>query len=384
LFAVVDALPGFAAIIRTSTYLPATVALLNHIFQYLRFIARRFVEDRCLTVAGSLTYTSLLALVPVFTVTITLTSQLPVMHNLTLQVKAFIVKNLVPDAAGKVVTVYMDQFAQNAAQLTLIGLLIILATAVALMFTIDTAFNDIWRTRRRRSWWKRLVAYTSVLLIGPGLIGLSLSMTSWVVAWTQRFDRVLPSLDNWLLTLIPFVLTSLALVLAYRIMPNRHVPIRHALAGGVFAAVLFELVKHLFVAYVTRVPTYSLVYGAFASAPIFLVWLFCCWMVVLIGAEVTATFSYFRHADSQIGPKVMSEAVRILDALAAAGVPIDFDGVRSRAPMPIDRAEDALDALADAGLVVRQEVPGPARFRLAVPRGEISEDRIRASLESHA
>jgi len=102
-------------------------------------------------------------------------------------------------------------------------------------------------------------------------------------------------LEDWLLKAIPFALTTLALVLAYRAVPNRYVPVRHAVIGGVFAALLFELVKHLFVAYIVRVPTYSLVYGAFASVPIFLLWLFCCWLVALFGAEVTATLSYFGH-----------------------------------------------------------------------------------------
>ena len=94
-------------------------------------------------------------------------------------------------------------------------------------------------------------------------------------------------------------IVALALIIAYRVVPNRYVPVRHALAGGLFAALLFELTKYLFVVYVAKVPTYRLVYGAFASVPIFLVWLYCCWMVVLIGAEVTATFSYFSHIDAQ-------------------------------------------------------------------------------------
>lgn len=348
--------------------------MLIKIIDYLRFIARRFVEDRCLTVAGSLTYTTLLALVPIFTVTVTLTAHVPEVRDFVDEAKTFMLKNLLPDVAGKVVTVYMEQFAQNAAQLTAIGLVIILATAVMTMFTIDGAFNDIWRTRRQRSVWQRLVVYSVLLIIGPLLIGASLSMTSYLVNWVDHFDHVMLWFVNVVLRFIPFLMTAIALVLAYRVVPNRHVPMRHALAGGVLAALLFEATKYFFVIYISKVPTYSLVYGAFASVPIFLLWLFCCWMVILIGAEITATFSYFGHAEAQRAndnTRVFA-AQKILSAIAAEEgnniVAMDFRALRRCAPMPIDQAEDLLDHLSEAGLIAVQRdgsaSRGVARYRL--------------------
>ena len=357
-----------------------------HTIDYARFVARRFVEDRCLMVAGSLTYTTLLALVPMFAVTITLTARVPLVRDFILQVKGFILKNFLPDVAGRMVGVYMEQFAQNAARLTVIGLVMILVTAIALMFTIDGAFNDIWRTRQRRSWWKRLAAYLSLLTFGPLLIGASLTLTSYVVHLTSRFDRVVPLLDDWLLKIIPFALTTLALVLAYRAVPNRYVPTRHAVIGGLFAAVLFELVKHMFVAYIVRVPTYSLVYGAFASVPIFLLWLFCCWMVVLIGAEVTATLSYFGYASAPQLTRVTSggaastrvrDAVQIVDSLAAAQVPLAFNALRLRVAMPIEIVEDILHDLVAAGIVARAQMN---RFVLSGGRDTIRDEDIRAAV----
>ena len=357
--------------------------LLKQTFDYARFVSRRFVEDRCLMVAGSLTYTTLLALVPVFAVTLALTARVPMVRDFILQVKSFILKNFLPDVAGRMVGVYMEQFAQNAARLTVIGLIIILATAIALLFTIDGAFNAIWRTRQRRSWWKRLVAYASLLVLGPLLIGASLSITSYLIHWTSQFDQVLPMLDNWLLRIIPFVLTTLALVVAYRTVPNRYVPMRHAVIGGVFAALLFELVKHLFVAYIVRVPTYSLVYGAFASMPIFLLWLFCCWMVVLIGAEVAATLSYFRHAPAKRAARAfvpsmrVQEARLIVDALAASPVPLVFNALRLQAPMPIDVAEDILHDLLEAKMVTQVAA---GRYQLAGSREDIRDEDIRGAV----
>jgi len=355
-------------------------------FEYVRFVVRRFVEDRCLMVAGSLTYTTLLALVPVFAVTIALTAKVPLVRDFIAALKSFILKNFLPDVAGRMVGDYMEQFAQNAARLTVIGLIIILATAIALMFTIDGAFNDIWRTRQRRSWWKRLVAYFSLLTLGPLLIGASLSVTSYVVHWSRTFDRTLPMLDDWLLKIISFGLTTLALVLAYRAVPNRYVPMRHAVVAGVSAALLFELVKHLFVAYILRVPTYSLVYGAFASVPIFLLWLFCCWMVVLIGAEVAATLSYFGRAPALRSMRAsrghapsmrLSEAKQIVDTLASSPIPLAFNALRMQTSMPIDIAEDTLHDLLGAKILVRDT---KGRFQLASTREGIREEDLRAAV----
>ena len=354
----------------------------RQLLAYGRFVARRFVEDRCLMVAGSLTYTSLLALVPLFTVTIVLTSHITIIRDLIFEVKAFALKNLVPDVGGKLVTVYMEQFSQNAAQLTVIGLLIIIGTAVALMFTIDTAFNDIWRAKRRRSWWKRLAGYLAVLAVGPLLMGASLTLTSYMVHWSRKLDSVLPFGDDWSLRLAPFVMTTLALAIAYRVMPARYVPMRHAIAGGLFSGLLFEIVKHFFVVYIMRVPTYSVVYGAFASVPIFLLWLFCCWMVVLLGAEIAATLSYFSQANAKTYyrdalAQSSADAFRLLDALAC-GVPGQgLAALRSRVPMPIDVAEDILHAMADAKLV---HIDRAGRFRLTVPREEIRDAQVRRAL----
>ena len=376
------------------------MTLFKQIILYLRFVVRRLVDDRCLTVAGSLTYTSLLALVPVFTVVLTLTSGVPATQQFIAQLKDFIFKSLVPDAAGRVVSVYLEQFANNAAQLTVIGLVMIAATALALMFTIDSAFNDIWRTRNRRSWWKRLAAYFLLLTIGPLLIGASLSMTSYMLHLAREFDSALPMIDDIVLRLAPFLLTTGAFILAYRVIPNRYVPSRHALAGGVFAALLFELTKHMFVTFVVSMPTYSLVYGAFASVPIFLAWLFCCWIVVLIGAEVTATFSYFRHPEAQFDDPLSRHraALAIIDALGAEkagtdkfrnasddagsvlGQSMDFSSLRIRVAMPIDQTEDILDCLVNAELLTQQTANGHSLYRLRVARDDISDDAIKLAL----
>ncbi len=323
--------------------------LIHALIAYAKYLANRVVADRCLTVAGSLTFTTLLALVPLFTVTITLTSKLPFTRDIILQLKSFVLKNFVPEMSSKMVGVYMDQFALNASRLTLIGLLIVLVTAIALIFTIENTFNDIWRANRRRTWGKRLRWAVLLLIVGPVLIALSLSVTTDLVRAAHTFERALPLLDDALWRMIPVVATALTLYMAYRWIPNRFVPMRHALIGAVLAALSFEMMKQVFVIYVVKVPTYSMVYGAFASFPIFLLWIFLCWLVVLLGAEVSATLSYVRHRDAQRQSLVLDDAkVRIFAALAAADAPRTFEELRAAAPMPIDHAEDALYALLDA------------------------------------
>ncbi|MFO0326254.1 MAG: YihY family inner membrane protein, partial [Burkholderiales bacterium] len=337
--------------------------LLRNSVAYAVFVAGRIVRDRCLTVAGSLTFTTLLALVPLFTVTVTLTSRLPYTREVIQLTKNFILKNFVPDMASRMVGTYVDQFAANATRLTTIGLLIVIASAIMLLLTIENAFNDIWRAARKRRWWHRLRWAITLLAAGPLLLGASLSATLYLVRLSRIFERSMPWLDDSLLRALPWLMTTLLLYLAYRWIPNRWVPPRHALIGAALAAVLFELMKSGFVLYIAKVPTYNVVYGAFASVPVFLLWLFLCWLVVLLGAEIAATLSYLRHPGAQRGnADLVIESERLRAALAAADSPRTLEQLRMAAPMPIDHAEDALHTMLEAGEV--EELRKPQRYRL--------------------
>jgi membrane protein len=341
------------------------LAFLRTVAVYLAFVARRFVEDRCLTVAGSLTFTTLLALVPLFTVTVTLTSKLSYTRGLILQLKNFVLQNFVPEMSSRMIGIYVDQFAANASRLTFIGLLVVLISAIALLFTIENAFNAIWRTRRQRLWSHRLRWAAALLFIGPLLIAASLSLTVYFVRLTRALDSTMPWLDDVLLRSLPIAATTILLYFAYRWIPNRFVPARHALLGAIAAALMFELMKALFVVYVVKVATFSVVYGAFSSLPIFLLWLFCCWMVVLIGAELAATLSYVRHREAHESPAALEvDMARVEDALLAAALPRTLEQIRMAAPMPIACAEDALEALVQQGRV--RAVEGrPRRYQVS-------------------
>ena len=260
----------------------------------LRLVLVRFKEDRCFQVAGELTFTTLLAFVPLFTIAFALFAAFPVFDDWSNAFKVFLLTTLVPEMGGKIITVYMQQFADNAAKLTVLGLVFLALTALALMVTIEGVFNAIWRVPRPRPIAQRLIIYWAALTLGPILIGASLSLTSWLVTQSMSLAADTKDLQTFLLKTVPILLNVAAFGLLYFLIPNRRVLLRDALAGGAAAALAFELMKRGFALYIQLVPTYALVYGAFATLPIFLLWIHLSWVVVLFGAVVVAVLPRWR------------------------------------------------------------------------------------------
>ncbi len=255
---------------------------------FLRYVLRRWTDDRCPQIAGSLAFTTLLALVPIFAIAVSLLSRAPFFEEVMVQIKIFLLLNLMPDIAGRIITVYMEEFSANAARLTVLGVAILFVTAVALMLTIDRSINAIWRARRGRPVWISVIAYVALLSVGPILIGASVSITTYLLSMPARWSGVPAPAHSFLLQAIPTAVSTVAFFLVYRLVPHRRVPWVHALAGGLLAAMMFEIAKEGLGFYVTHVPTYSVVYGAFAAVPFFLLWVYVSWLIVLLGAEVAA------------------------------------------------------------------------------------------------
>ena len=285
----------------------------------LRLVLMRFREDRCLQVAGELTFTTLLALVPLLTIAFALFAAFPVFEDWSNAFKVFLLTTLVPEMGGKIITVYMQQFADNAAKLTVIGLVFLALTALALMLTIERVFNVIWRVPRPRPIAQRLIIYWAALTLGPILIGASLSLTSWLVTQSVTMTRETKDLHTVLLKTVPILLNVAAFALLYFLIPNRRVAAKDALIGGAVAAVAFELMKRLFALYIQLVPTYALIYGAFATLPIFLLWIHLSWIVVLLGAVVVAVLPRWRlgmlEREEQPGAQLF-RALRLIEVLS--------------------------------------------------------------------
>ncbi|MCM2328141.1 MAG: YihY family inner membrane protein [Lysobacter sp.] len=333
-------------------------AILRDPAGFVAFVLRRWREDRCPQIAGSLTFTTLLALVPLFTVAVAVLSALPFFEDAMVQIKIFLLMNLVPEIAGKIITVYMIQFAGAAARLTTVSLVVLVAMALATLFTVDRSLNVIWRVDRHRPLWLSVAGYAALLVLGPILIGLSVWATSWLVAASLDRLDMSSQVEALVLRIVPVSVSATAFFLVYRIIPNRPVPARHALAGGIVAALVFEAMKSAFAAYIRAVPTYQLVYGAFAAVPIFLVWVYLSWLVVLFGAEFTAALAWWRgrrwRGEESPGQETRG-AFAIGRVLAqAGGGPVPLAALLESVDLPEDRLEEVLRLLEDAGVARRE------------------------------
>jgi len=284
----------------------------------LKLVVERFAEDRCIQVAGNLTFTTLLALVPLFTIAFALFAAFPVFEEWSNAFKIFLLTTLVPETGGKVITVYMQQFADNAAKLTVLGLAFLALTALMLMAEIEKVFNAIWRARRPRAALQRFVVYWAALTIGPLLLGASVSLTSWLITQSMGLAGDPGRTQAFALRVVPVLLNVAAFSALYLLIPNRRVGIQDAILGGMAAAFVFESMKHGFGLYVQLFPTYSLIYGTFATVPIFLLWIYLSWLVVLLGAVVVAVLPRWRlgarHAQVEPGG-VFKPALRLIEAM---------------------------------------------------------------------
>lgn len=311
---------------------------------------RRFREEGCLQIASSLTFTALLAIVPIITVALTLISAFPVFRELMLNIQQFLLLNMLPESAEAIAD-YTQQFADNAAKLTAVGLLFLFITAMIVLHTIDRSFNQIWRVPRPRTTVQRVFIYWALLTVGPILIGASLSLTSWLVSLSLGLVKDVPLAGNVLLKVVPILLTGFAFALIYITLPNRRVLVRDALSGGFLAALAFEGMKQGFAFYITHFPTYKLVYGAFASVPIFLLWIYLSWVVVLSGAVAAAVMPEWRERAAQVEPvpgAQFLDALQILRILWEAhrtGNIVTGLQLHAIVKLPIDRIEAILDAM---------------------------------------
>lgn len=254
----------------------------------LRTLRLRFREDRLGLTAGSLTFTTLISLVPLLTVMLALFSAFPMFASFQEALQKYFLQSLVPDSIARPVLGALTQFAGKANRLGTAGLAILVLTAVAMMLTIDRTLNAIWRVRTPRPIAQRVLVYWAAVTLGPLLLGVSLSLTSYAVSASRGFVGALPGGVSLLLNTIEFVLLAGGMAGLFHYVPNTHVRWRHAIAGGLFVSVGFEVAKKALGWYLAQVPTYAVVYGAFATVPIFLVWIYLGWVIVLLGAVIAA------------------------------------------------------------------------------------------------
>lgn len=266
-------------------------------------LRERMREDRLSMTAGSLTFTTMLALVPLLAVVLAVFTAFPMFGKLQLSLQQWLSDSLVPPTIARQVSGYLTQFASKASRLGWVGLGALAATALTLVLTIDRSLNVIWGVRERRPVLRSALVYSCVLLIGPLLLALSLAMTSYAVSASRGLVGALPAGLRGVFDLLDFAMTALGIAALYRFVPLSRVEWGHALTGGVLAAFGLEVAKAALGLYIALVPTYSLIYGAFASLPILLLWIYIVWLVVLVGAEVVAHLPHWLGAGAFTRPR---------------------------------------------------------------------------------
>jgi membrane protein len=331
---------------------------------FVVLVYRRFKEERCFQLCGSLTFTTMLAIVPLITIMATVMTAFPVFDNVVETLRTYVATNLVPAGSSRLVTVYMQQFAENAARLTALGIVLLAVTAIMLMLTIDRAFNTIWRVKRPRSLIQRVLIYWSVLTIGPMLIGGSLSLTSWLVSQSLGLGKQAPDMLVVVLKLGPLVLTSVAFGFLYRTVPNRQVTVLDAAVGGIIASFAFEGMKIGFGHFIAHFANYKLVYGTFASLPILLLWIYLSWVVIVFAAVITAVLPYWRSGGVLLkqapGSQFVSamEILRMLHRAYLDGYVLNLHQLRMALKLSWEEAETILDKLVVAGWVAKLQGNG--------------------------
>jgi membrane protein len=309
---------------RYAPWLPARLAAiapgLDRAREVLNFAARRSREVRLAQVAGSLTFTTTLSLVPLLAVVLSLLTALPIFTELRVAFEKNVLRGLLPDAYASVMLRYLNEFVAKAGRLTALGLAFLSVTALAMVFTVDRVLNDIWRVRAGRPLLQRLLIYWALLTLGPVVIAASLSASSYLLSASHGWIGRAPGLFGELLDYAPVLISGLAFAALYVIVPARRVLWRDALVGGFAAALFGQLMKSAFGWYL-QTGTLAGIYGAFAVAPLFLLWAYLTWYAILFGAALAATLPQLRltrFADEQRAGNRFVTAVALLRNLLDA------------------------------------------------------------------
>lgn len=293
------------------------MAQLREIGGFVAHAAMRFYNDNCFQTAASLTYTTLLAIVPMMTIGFAIFSAFPAFSALQVRVQTAIFRNLVPEI-GDAIIEYMSRFMANAGQMPIFGVVGLAISAVLLIWTIEGSFATVWRVREPRSYVTRILSFWAVVSLTPLFAGASLSLSSslWGVLEIAHLEGYVNPLAGFG-AVLPFVLQLIGCTLLYLIIPNRDVYWLDAFAGGAVGALLLEASKAVFAWYMREYPAYQTIYGALATVPIFLFWLYIAWSTVLFGAVVAASLPEWRAGKiTKGGPEGLLPAQRLALALA--------------------------------------------------------------------
>jgi membrane protein len=287
------------------------------VWSLLLEVYQHFMARDCQQSAAALTYVSLFSLVPMLTLVYSLVSILPASSELEALLQRLIFENLVP-ASGQAVQEHLSSFTERARSLTLPGVVLLVVTAYLMLKTIEKAFNKIWGVEQARSGLSNFLIYQSILTLGPILIGAGLAISTYLLSIELMWGGLNElGLTRIFLTYLPGLLAAIAFTLFFALVPNCSVPLRDAAIGGLVTAILFESGKNLFTALVAK-SSYELIYGAFAIVPLFLLWIYVLWVLILGGAVLVRSLVHLRIEDQAKGYTELMAAMVVISQVVKA------------------------------------------------------------------
>lgn len=334
----------------------------------LRFAGRRLNEEKLPQVAGSLTFTTTLALVPLVTIVLAIFTTFPIFSSFRTALDNYFVQSLMPKTIANTVVSNLTQFASKAKSLSAVGAVALLLTSSAMMGMIERIFNQIWRVRQQRPVLQRAMVYWALLTFGPILFGLSLTVTSQLFLATSNLADVAPFFSALFYTIISVALTTGAYTLLYTAVPNRYVDWRDAVWGALVAALAFEIAKRGFGVFIRQFPTYTLIYGALAALPLFLIWIYVSWLITLVGAVLAASLpviKYERWWHQPAPGSAFVDAMALLQVLEASAretgtALVGSAAIRARTRIGFEEMTTLMDQMVAAGWVGRVQPEAPA------------------------
>ena len=261
---------------------------------YLKLLFRHYIDDDCSQKAASLTYTTLLSIVPIITVLLVIFSSVPALAGLRGQLQYALYSNLLP-SSGSQLAEYLQGFAEKSSNLTAIGIGFLFVTSIMTLITIETTFNQIWRVQERSGGLTSIMRYWTMITLGPIVLAIAFAATSMISSLDFLNRKVAGYGIDWgaWAYVLSIIITVLGFAAMYWFIPKVKVPVKNALIAGVVIGIIFELLKRVFGLVVTNFTSYEAVYGAFAAIPAFLMWLYLSWNLILLGVEISYTLTIF-------------------------------------------------------------------------------------------
>ena len=335
------------------------------------FAHRRLREESLPQVAGSLTFTTVFALVPLLTIALAIFTTFPLFNTFRTSLEAYFVQSVMPKSISTTILNYLTLFASKATRLSAVGAVALIFTSIAMMNLIERVFNRIWRVRAERRWTKRILVYWAIITLGPLLIGVSLTLSGQVFMATSDLIGDVPVVGALIYTVLSLALTTATFTLLYVAVPNRDVDWYDAAWGGLVAGLAFEVAKRGFAIFITQFPTYSKIYGALAALPLFLLWVYVSWMITLFGALLVAALPVVKYErwwhEAQPGGEFV-DAMAILKVLHVAckcgdTALVGSGAIRARTRLGFDEMDTLLEKMMAAGWVGRVKVDAPPRVQ---------------------